>query len=51
MSLSTIIGFSIIPLTVFVIGWSIFSGWKTVKSEGAEYSDIEGFNRDIFLGQ
>ena len=47
-SLSTFLGFTIVPQTIFIIIWGIYSTQITIKDEGAKYADMGDFNKSIF---
>ena len=48
-NLATSLGFFIVPQTIFIIYWHIFCGLKIIRSEGASWAEVKGFNRDLFI--
>ena len=48
-NLSSLLGYSILPQTLFIFLWGLFSGLKVVKSEGNQLAEIEGFNKDVIV--
>ncbi len=48
-NLTITLGYSIIPQTLFIFYWSLFSGIKVLKSEGVPLAKVKGFKRDVLV--